>query len=162
MNWIIFTTECSGKTTFCRNQDSKLGEFTLVDYDKLMYFNTDKFSNELHFIILLNELSKNDNQLCFTNILPPDFILGLNEPYINCRFAILLLEKEELKHNIAKRHHELYDTSYIIEQYEKLKEISERDTTSLKTFKKFKDISYQFYPEIRKVLNIKPKNIIRL
>ncbi len=79
MNWIVFTTECSGKTTFCRSVGYKITEFDLIDWDKIMNVPSVNIENELTIINLLLELKSIDNKIYFTNILPPKFIFDAKE-----------------------------------------------------------------------------------
>ena len=66
MNWVIFTTECSGKTTFCNRNANKIGKYDLIDYDK-----TTPLSDEVVLIDIILELKNKDNQIYLTNIFPP-------------------------------------------------------------------------------------------
>ena len=58
MNWIIFTTECSGKTTFCNRNANKIGKYELIDYDKIT-----PLSDEVVLIDIILELKNKDNQI---------------------------------------------------------------------------------------------------
>ena len=68
MNWIIFTTECSGKTTFCSLNHNKLKEYDLVDWDVIKALPNGEYENEILLIDVMLELVNKDNQIYLTNI----------------------------------------------------------------------------------------------
>ena len=160
MNWIIFTTECSGKTTFCKSNHNKLKEYDLVDWDKIKALPNGEYENEILLIDVMLELVNKDNQIYLTNIFPPNFILDCKHYYKNIKFGIINLENDELKTQIKERHNPNYNSNYIIEKNNKLKEIVETKNT-FKTFKNFKEFKEYFEPSL---IDIKPmiKRIIRL
>ena len=88
MNWIIFTTECSGKTTFCKTNANKIGKHDLIDYDKVKVI-----SDEVILIDIMLELKNKDNQIYLTNIVPPDFILNCNKHFENLSFGIIKISE---------------------------------------------------------------------
>ena len=160
MNWIIFTTECSGKTTFCKLNHNKLKEYDLVDWDKIKSLPNGEYENEILLIDVMLELVNKDNQIYLTNIFPPNFILDCKHYYKNIKFGIINLENDELKTQIKERHNPNYNSNYIVEKNNKLKEIVETKNT-FKTFKNFKEFKEYFEPSL---IDIKPmiKRIIRL
>ena len=160
MNWIIFTTECSGKTTFCSLNHNKLKEYDLVDWDVIKALPNGEYENEILLIDVMLELVNKDNQIYLTNILPPNFILDCKHYYENIKFGIINLEEEELKTQIQKRHNPNYNSNYIIEKNNKLKTIIDKKNT-FKTFKNFKEFKQYFEPSL---IGSKPmiQRIIRL
>jgi hypothetical protein len=160
MNWIIFTTECSGKTTFCSLNHNKLKEYDLVDWDVIKALPNDEYENEILLIDVMIELVNKNNQIYLTNILPPNFILDCKHYYENIKFGIISLEEEELKTQIKKRHNPNYNSNYIIEKNNKLKTIIDKKNT-FKTFKNFKEFKEYFEPSL---IGWKPmiQRIIRL
>jgi hypothetical protein len=160
MNWIIFTTECSGKTTFCSLNHNKLKEYDLVDWDVIKALPNGEYENEILLIDVMLELVNKDNQIYLTNILPPNFILDCKHYYENIKFGIINLEEEELKTQIQKRHNPNYNSNYIIEKNNKLKTIIDKKNT-FKTFKNFKEFKQYFEPSL---IGRKPmiQRIIRL
>ena len=160
MNWIVFTTECSGKTTFCRSNGYKIAEYELIDWDKIMNVPSANIENELTTINLLLELKSMDNRIYFTNILPPEFIFDAKDYYNNVRFAIIKIPQSELKENIKKRHHPMYDSNYIVEKYNQLSLIS--NNSKLLTFTSFKEFHQYFLPTQIGGVSSPIKRIIRL
>jgi hypothetical protein len=160
MNWIVFTTECSGKTTFCRSNDYKIADYELIDWDKIMNVPSVNIENELTTINLLLELKSMDNKIYFTNILPPEFIFDAKDYYNNVRFAIIKIPQSELKENIKNRHHPLYDSNYIIEKHNELSLIS--NNSKLLTFTSFKEFYQYFFPTQIGGASSPIKRIIRL
>jgi hypothetical protein len=156
----VFTTECSGKTTFCRSNGYKIAEFDLIDWDKIINVPSANIENELTIINLLLELKSMDKKIYFTNILPPEFIFGAKDYYNNIRFAIIKIPHAELKENIKKRHHPLYNSNYIIEKHNKLSLIS--DNSKLLTFTSFKEFHEYFLPTQIGNIGSPIKRIIRL
>ena len=159
MNWIIFTTECSGKTTFCSLNNNKLKEYNLVDWDMIKALPNGQYENEILLIDVMLELVNKDNQIYLTNIFPPNFILDCKNYYKNIKFGIVILDDDELDLQIKKRHHPLYNSNYIVEKNKKLKELI--GTTKIKIFKNFKEFKEYFEPSL---VNNKPmiQRIIRL
>jgi len=160
MNWIIFTTECSGKTTFCSLNHNKLKEYDLVDWDVIKALPNDEYENEILLIDVMLELVNKDNQIYLTNIFPPNFILDCKHYYKNIKFGIISLEKDELETQIKSRHNPNYNSNYIIEKNNKLKEIVDKKNT-FKTFKNFNEFKNYFEPQL---FSYKPmiQRIIRL
>jgi hypothetical protein len=160
MNWIIFTTECSGKTTFCLLNHNKLKEYDLVDWDVIKALPNDEYENEILLIDVMLEIVNKDNQIYLTNIFPPNFILDCKHYYKNIKFGIISLEKDELETQIKSRHNPNYNSNYIIEKNNKLKEIVDKKNT-FKTFKNFNEFKNYFEPEL---FSYKPmiQRIIRL
>jgi predicted kinase len=156
----VFTTECSGKTTFCRSNGYKLAEFDLIDWDKIMSVPSANIENEVTIINLLLELKSIDQKIYFTNILPPEFIFNAKDYYNNVKFAIIKIPQSELKENIKKRHHPLYDSNYIIEKHKELSLIS--DNSKLLTFTSFKEFHQYFLPIQIGGIGSSIKRIIRL
>lgn len=158
MNWIIFTTECSGKTTFCKINGNKIGKYDVIDYDKIS-----TLSDEVVLIDIILELKNKDNQIYLTNIVPPDFILNCNKHFQNLSFGIVKLKEDILIENIKNRHHILYNSNYILECNKKLENIIEYSKTlsnrilSLNSFDEFKNVLYPPTPKINLT-----KRIIRL
>jgi hypothetical protein len=159
MNWIIFTTECSGKTTFCSLNHNKLKEYDLVDWDVIKALPNGEYENEILLIDVMLELVNKDNQIYLTNILPPNFILDCKHYYNNIKFGIISLEKNELETQIKKRHNSNYNSNYIIEKNNKLKEIVDKKNT-FKSFKNFKQFKEYFEPTI--ITSSPIQRIIRL
>ncbi len=147
MNWIIFTTECSGKTTFCSLNHNKLKEYELVDWDVIKALPNGEYENEILLIDVMLELVNKDNQIYLTNIFPPNFILDCKHYYKNIKFAIISLEKDELETQIKKRHNPKYNSNYIIEKNNKLKEVVNKKNT-FKSFKNFNEFKKYFEPTI--------------
>lgn len=147
MNWIIFTTECSGKTTFCSLNHNKLKEYDLIDWDKIKSLPNGEYENEILLIDVMLELVNKDNQIYLTNILPPNFILDCKHYYENIKFGIINLEEEELKIQIQKRHNPNYKSNYIIEKNNELKKIVDTKNT-FKNFKNFKEFKEYFEPSL--------------
>lgn len=160
MNWIIFTTECSGKTTFCSLNHNKLKEYDLVDWDVIKALPNGEYENEILLIDVMLELVNKDNQIYLTNIFPPNFILDCKHYYQNIKFGIISLEKDELETQIKKRHHPNYNSNYIIEKNNELKKIVDKKNT-FKSFKSFKEFKEYFEPSF---IGTKPiiQRIIRL
>jgi len=160
MNWIIFTTECSGKTTFCSLNHNKLKEYDLVDWDVIKALPNDEYENEILLIDVMLELVNKDNQIYLTNIFPPNFILDCKHYYKNIKFGIISLEKDELETQIKTRHNPNYNSNYIIEKNNKLKEIVDKKNT-FKTSKNFNEFKNYFEPQL---FSYKPmiQRIIRL
>jgi predicted ABC-type ATPase len=145
MNWIIFTTECSGKTTFCSSNQNKLKEYDLVDWDIIKALPNGEYENEILLIDVMMELSNKDNQIYLTNIVPPNFILDCKHYYKNIKFGIVNLENDELALQINKRHNSKYNSNYIIEKNNRLKTIVDKKDT-FKTFKNFNEFKNYFEP----------------
>jgi hypothetical protein len=145
MNWIIFTTECSGKTTFCSLNHNKLKDYDLVDWDVIKALPNEEYENEILLIDVMLELVNKDNQIYLTNIFPPNFILDCKHYYKNIKFGIISLEKEELETQIKKRHNPKYNSDYIIQKNNKLKEITNKKNT-FKSFKNFNEFKNYFEP----------------
>lgn len=160
MNWIVFTTECSGKTTFCRSNGYKIAEYELIDWDKIVNVPSINIENELTIISLLLELKSMDNRIYFTNILPPEFIFDAKDYYNNVRFAIIKIPQSELKENIKKRHHPDYNSNYILEKHNKLSSIA--NNSKLLTFSSFKEFHQYFLPIQIGGISSPIKRIIRL
>lgn len=161
MNWIVFTTECSGKTHFCRESRNKIGHYDLVEHDKHISVDA-RYENELHFTKLLLDLVNKDNQIYFTNIVPPNFILSSKDFFNNTKFVIILINRDRLVENVKQRHSEGYNTQYIFDSYDRLKEITEIKDNTIRVVDSFKSFSELFFPTIiRKNINIK-QSIIRL
>lgn len=160
MNWIIFTTECSGKTTFCRQNKYKINQFNLIDWDTIKSVPDIKYENELLFIDLLFEIKDVDNKIYLTNIIPPDFIFSCKDFFKNINFVIVQIDKEELIKNIKNRHHPEYDWNYIISKYEEFCFKIDVKNEKIKKFKSFEDFKNYIIPQPVK-LEIK-KRIIRL
>jgi uncharacterized protein involved in high-affinity Fe2+ transport len=160
MNWIIFTTECSGKTTFCSLNHHKLKEYDLVDWDVIKALPNGEYENEILLIDVMLELVNKDNQIYLTNIFPPNFILDCKHYYKNIKFGIISLEKDELELQIKKRHNSKYNSDYIIEKNNKLKQIVDKKNT-FKTFKNFNEFKNYFEPQL---FSYKPsiQRIVRL
>jgi predicted kinase len=156
----VFTTECSGKTTFCRSNGYKIAEFDLIDWDKIMSVPSANIENEVTIINLLLELKSIDQKIYFTNILPPEFIFNAKDYYNNVKFAIIKIPQSELKENIKKRHHPLYDSNYIIEKHKELSLIS--DNSKLLTFTSFEEFHQYFLPIQIGGIGSSIKRIIRL
>lgn len=157
MNWIIFTTECSGKTTFCKTNANKIGKYDLIDYDRVL-----TLSDEIILIDLILELKTKDNQIYLTNIIPPKFILNCNNHFENLSFGIVKLNENILIENIKNRHHTLYNSNYILEYNKKLEDIIQYSKTlnnKILSFNSFDEFKNGLYPPIPKV-NL--KRIIRL
>lgn len=158
MNWIIFTTECSGKTTFCKNNRNKVGSCDLVDYDKIT-----TLPDEIVLIDILLELKNKDNQIYLTNLIPPEFILNCNKHFKNVSFVIIKIDEHQLSENIKNRHHILYNSNYILEYSKKLESMVEYTKTlnnRILSFNSFEEFKNKLYPPTPK---INPKNrIIRL
>jgi hypothetical protein len=159
MNWIIFTTECSGKTTVCSSLNGKLKEYDLVDWDKIKALPNGEYENEILLIDVMLELVNKNNKIYLTNILPPNFILDCKHYYENIKFGIISLDNEELELQIKQRHAQNYNSNYIIEKNNRLKTISNKKNT-FKTFKNFKEFINYFEPPIINTPMI--KRIIRL
>jgi uncharacterized protein involved in high-affinity Fe2+ transport len=106
------------------------------------------------------ELVNKDNQIYLTNIFPPNFILDCKHYYKNIKFGIISLEKDELETQIKTRHNPNYNSNYIIEKNNKLKEIVDKKNT-FKTFKNFNEFKNYFEPQL---FSYKPmiQRIIRL
>ena len=158
MNWIIFTTECSGKTTFCKTNANKLGIYDLIDYDKI-----ETSVDEVVMIELMLKLKTQNNQIYFTNLIPPKFILNCNNYFDNISFGIIKLTNELLKQNIENRHHKLYNSTYIIEHNKLLGDIVEEIKplrNKIIVFNSFDDFKHKLYPPTPK-FNLKQR-IIRL
>jgi uncharacterized protein involved in high-affinity Fe2+ transport len=160
MNWIIFTTECSGKTTFCSLNNNKLKEYDVVDWDVIKALPNGEYENEILLIDVMLELVNKDNQIYLTNIFPPNFILDCKHYYKNIKFGIISLEKDELELQIKKRHNSKYNSDYIIEKNNKLKQIVDKKNT-FKTFKNFNEFKNYFEPQL---FSYKPsiQRIVRL
>ena len=160
MNWIIFTTECSGKTTFCSLNNNKLKEYDLVDWDVIKALPNGEYENEILLIDVMLELVNKNNQIYLTNILPPNFILDCKHYYKNIKFGIVNLQNDVLELQIKSRHDTNYKSNYIIEKNNRLKEIVDKKDT-FKSFKNFKEFKEYFEPTL---ITIKPmiKRIIRL
>jgi len=157
MNWIIFTTECSGKTTFCKTNANKIGKYDLIDYDKVKVI-----SDEVILIDIILELKNKDNQIYLTNIVPPEFILNCNKHFENLSFGIVKINEDILIENIKNRHHILYNSNYILEYNKKLEDIIEYSKTlsnRILSFNSFDEFKNKLYPTIPKI-NL--KRIIRL
>ena len=159
MNWIIFTTECSGKTTFCSLNNNKLKDYYLIDWDVIKELPNGEYENEILLVDVMLELVNKDNQIYLTNILPPNFILDCKHYYENIKFGIISLEKDDLETQIKKRHNSNYNSNYIIEKNNKLKEIANKKNT-FKSFKNFKEFKEYFEPKILTQPSI--QRIIRL
>lgn len=158
MNWIIFTTECSGKTTFCKTNANKIGKHDLIDYDKVKII-----SDEVILIDIMLELKNKDNQIYLTNIVPPDFILNCNKHFENLSFGIIKISEDLLIENIKNRHHILYNSNYILEYNKKLESIIEHSKTlsnRILSFNSFDEFKNKLYPPVPKV-NL-TQRIIRL
>jgi hypothetical protein len=156
MNWIIFTTECSGKTTFCKKNVNKIGKYDLVDYDKVK-----AISDEVILIDIILDLKTKDNQIYLTNIVPPEFILNCNKHFENLLFGIVKINEDILIENIKNRHHILYNSNYILEYNKKLENIIEHSKTlnnRILSFNSFDDFKNNLYPPTPKI-NL--KRIIR-
>lgn len=159
MNWIIFSHECSGKTTFCKDNNFKLKNYDLVDYDKIINVPNENSYNELFFIECLLELQNLDNKIYFTNIFPPEFLKNCKNYFKNLSFIFVILDEERLNNNIKNRHHEFYKSEYIINHHKNLIQIQKNfDFTSFNNF-----IDFKKYFEPKNIGDIKlPKRIIRL
>lgn len=158
MNWIIFTTECSGKTTFCKNQKNKIGKFELLDYDKIV-----SLPDEVVLIDILLELKNKDSKVYLTNLIPPQFILNCNNHFENVSLGIIKLDDYQLNENIKTRHNTLYNSNYILEHNKKLENIIEYTNTlntKIPSFNSFNEFKSKLEPSIPKV-NLKQR-IIRL
>ena len=83
MNWIIFSNECSGKTTFRNLNNGSIEKYEIVDWDVIKSIPNSKYENEILLIDLLIEASQTDNKIYLTNIQPPDFILECRDYYEN-------------------------------------------------------------------------------
>ena len=147
MNWIIFTTECSGKTTFCSLNHNKLKEYDLVDWDVIKALPNGEYENEILLIDVMLELVNKDNQIYLTNIFPPNFILDCKHYYKNIKFGIISLEKNELETQIKKRHNPTYNSNYISEKNNELKKIVDKKNT-FKSFKSFNEFKEYFEPSL--------------
>lgn len=158
MNWIIFTTECSGKTTFCKTHLNKLGKFELIDYDKIS-----TITDEVMLIDIMLNLKNTNNQIYLTNLIPPTFILNCNNYFENISFGIIRINDDRLIENIKNRHHILYNSNYIIEHNNELKNIIEYSKTlnnKIISFNSFDEFKNKLYPPTPKI-NLKQR-IIRL
>jgi hypothetical protein len=158
MNWIIFTTECSGKTTFCKTNANKIDKYQLVDYDRII-----SLSNEVMLIDIILELKTKNNQIYLTNIIPPEFILNCNNHFENLSFGIIKINEDILIENIKHRHHTLYNANYILEYNKKLESIIEYSKTlnnRILSFKSFDEFKNKLYPQPLPKINL--KRIIRL
>lgn len=138
MNWIIFTTECSGKTTFCVENEGTLNGYELVEWDIVKDIPNRIYENEILLIDLLLELQDKNDKIYLTNILPPNFILDCNKYYPNIRFAIIRLDDNQLKANIKKRHNKEYNHNYILDANEKLKQITNTRLQIFNSYSAFK------------------------
>lgn len=161
MNWIIFTTECSGKSYFLNKNNRELNSFKIVEWDKIISVSDNRYENELTLCNLLIEADKTDNIIYLTNITPPNFILSCKDYFNNIKFAIILIDENELKDNIVKRHHIKYNSNYIIENYKKLESIINSDDNKLKVFKSFDEFKIYFQPKTLSS-SVGIKRIIRL
>lgn len=149
MNWIIFTTECTGKTTFCKNNLYKIEKFTLIDYDKIT-----TLSDEIMLIDIMLELKNKDNQIYLTNLIPPDFILNYNKHFENISFGIIKINEDLLIENIKSRHHILYNSDYIMEHSKQLEIIIEKSkklNDRMTIFNSFEDLKNLVAPPIVKI-----------
>ena len=158
MNWILFTTECSGKTTFCKNNANKFGRFDLVDYDKIV-----TLPDEVVLIDIMLELKDTDNKIYLTNLVPPEFILNCNKHFENISFVIINIDESQLNDNIRSRHHILYNSDYILENNKKLENMIEYTKTlnnRILSFNSFEAFKNKLYPPSPKI-NLKNR-IIRL
>lgn len=160
MNWVIFTTECSGKTTFCKNNDYKLDKYNLIDWDVIKQIPDVRYENELLLIDLIVELSQTDNKIYLTNITPPDFILTCKDYYKNIQFVIVQIKEDVLIENIKNRHHPKYDSSYILDNYTNFRVKIGYKNQNIKVFNTFEEFKNYLYPQPSK-LEIKQR-IIRL
>ena len=160
MNWVIFTTECSGKTTFAKNNKFNLNEYQIVDWDVIKTVPDIRYENELMFIDLIVELQKSDNKIYLTNIVPPDFIFGCKDYFKNINFAIILIKEEQLIKNIKTRHHPQYNSEYIIDKYNSFRVKIGMKNEKIKVFNNFEEFKNYLYPPASK-LEIKQR-IIRL
>lgn len=160
MNWVIFTTECSGKTTFCKKNNFILKNFKLVDWDKIKSIPNIDFENELLMVDVLLELKDTDDKIYFVNFLPPNFILESKNYFEKIRFGILLLDKNILISNIKQRHHLNYDSNYILQHYDKLSNVNE--SGKIRCFTSFENFVEFFNPKINTNLTAINKRIIRL
>lgn len=145
MIWVVFTTECSGKTTFCKQQFSKLLDYDLIDYDKISNVPNIETENEYLITKLLIKIGNEDKKIYFTNIFPPQFILDAKDYFDNIKFCVISLSDDDLLSNINKRHHQLYNSNYIIEHNKKLKKILEKN--KILNFNTFEDFKKYFLPK---------------
>lgn len=159
MNWIIFTTECSGKTTFCKKNKHTINQYQLIDWDIIKSVPNIKYENELLFIDLILEMKEKDNKIYFTNILPPDFIFSCKDYFQNISFAIIKIDEIQLRENIKNRHHPQYNSDYIIEKYNNFRVKIGMKNEKIKVFKTFEDFEEHINP---KPSNLNIKRIIRL
>lgn len=160
MNWVIFTTECSGKTTFCKKNNYHINGYNLIEWDKIKSIPNIDYENQLLMIDVLCELKGLDNKVYFVNFIPPNFILENRNYFDNIRFGIILLDKEQLESNIKDRHHKDYNSDYIINHYGILKNINE--IGKLKCFESFKSFEDFINPNHTINLSGIKKRIIRL
>jgi hypothetical protein len=161
MNWIIFTTECSGKTTFCRRNNNQLKEYSLIDYDVIT-----NVTDELNLIKLILDLQTKDKQIYLTNIFPPKFILNARGFFANIAFAIINLNEDELVKRIKERHDIRYSSNYILEHNSELHRIKEeikKTPNRINTFVSLEEFVEYIYPPIKVEPKINlTKRIIRL
>lgn len=161
MNWIIFTTECSGKSYFLNKNNRKLNSFKIIEWDKVITIPDSRYENEMMLLNILIEADKTNDIIYLTNIIPPNFILSCKEYFNNIKFGIILIDETELKNNIVKRHHTNYNSNYIIENYKKLENIVNSDDNKLKVFKSFDEFKTYFEPKTLSS-SVSIKRIIRL
>lgn len=160
MNWIIFSNECSGKTTFRNLNNGSIEKYEIIDWDVIKSVPNSNYEYEILLIDLLIEASQTDNKIYLTNIQPPDFILECRDYYKNIRFGIVLVSEDVLLSNIEKRHHPNYNSEYIVENYNKLKNIVLTKNKNFSVFASFDGFVDYVFPKPSK-LNI-TKRIIRL